>query len=93
MPKTEKEEMPLEEKRHNNASNKNGWAKRMARVFAVDVMKCPKCQSAMQTISFITESKAIETVLSSLQMATAPPKKAKAFFAAEPSEPIYDEIN
>jgi hypothetical protein len=49
------------------------FAKLMARVFEIDVLKCPRCQSQMQVISFVTESKAIKDILTSLKMSTAPP--------------------
>lgn len=52
------------------------WAQLLARVFQVDVLECPRCQSRMQMISFIRESKAIKDILASLQMATAPPEVA-----------------
>lgn len=54
------------------------WAQLLARVFGIDVLACPRCESRMQMISFITESKAIKDILASLQMATAPPEVAPA---------------
>lgn len=54
------------------------WAQLLARVFGVDVLSCPRCESRMTIISFITESKAIKDILASLQMATAPPEVAPA---------------
>lgn len=69
---------------------KKGWARMMARVFAIDVLKCPRCDSKMQTISFITESKVIKEILSSIGMATAPPQIAKAADTQEQRELSYD---
>jgi len=66
------------------------WAKMMARVFDVDVMMCPRCQSDMQTISFVTESKAIKKILDSLELATGPPEIAKDCFVPEQTELTYD---
>jgi hypothetical protein len=54
------------------------WAQLLARVFGVDVLACPRCESQMQVISFIRESKAILDILASLQMATAPPEVVPA---------------
>ena len=62
------------------------WAKLMRRVFEIDVRECPRCKSQMQTISFITETKVIRDILSSLKMATAPPE-------AKPSQFINDQDN
>ncbi|MEI6789954.1 MAG: hypothetical protein WCK42_02100 [Myxococcaceae bacterium] len=42
------------------------WAQLLARVFGVDVLECPRCQSKMQMISFVRESKAIRDILASL---------------------------
>ena len=52
------------------------WAQLLARVFGINVLECPRCQSRMQMISFVTESKAIRDILASLKMATAPPEVA-----------------
>jgi hypothetical protein len=62
------------------------WAQLLARVFQVDVLACPRCQSRMQVISFIRESKAIRDILVSLQMATAPPEVAPARKSERQSE-------
>ena len=50
----------------------------MLRVFGIDILTCPRCLSPMQVISFITEQVAIRNILTSLKMATAPPKLAPA---------------
>ena len=55
----------------------------MRRVFGIDVLECPRCQSKMQMISFITESKAIRDILASIGMPTAPPEPAKAYAVAQ----------
>ena len=35
----------------------------MARVFAIDVLECPKCRSRMQRIAFITQESVIHAFL------------------------------
>jgi hypothetical protein len=62
------------------------WAKLLARVWGVDVLSCPRCESQMQLISFISERKAIVDILESLQMATAPPEVARACRTARQDE-------
>ncbi len=62
------------------------WAQLLARVFGIDVLECPRCESKMQMISFITESKAIRDILASLKMATAPPETARACRIEQQSE-------
>lgn len=62
------------------------WAQLLARVFQVDVLQCPRCESRMQMISFIRESKAIRDILASLQMATAPPEVTPARKSERQSE-------
>ena len=62
----------------------------MARVYNIDVLECPRCQSRMKMISFVTESKAIKDILTSLKMTTAPPPIAQAAFVPAQGEIIYD---
>jgi hypothetical protein len=49
------------------------FAQLMARVFAIDVLECPKCKSRMQLISFVKNPKAAHDILRALKMTTAPP--------------------
>ena len=70
--------------------NSKDWARMMARVYNIDVLECPRCQSSMKMISFVTESKAIKDILTSLKMTTAPPPIAQAAFVPEQGEIIYD---
>jgi hypothetical protein len=56
----------------------------------VDVLACPRCQSKMQIISFITEPTVIKNILTSLKMATAPPEPARSSFVSEQTDFIYD---
>jgi hypothetical protein len=50
------------------------FARLMARVFDIDILQCPRCSSRMQIISFINEPKAIQSILRSIKMSTAPPE-------------------
>ena len=71
--------------------NSKDWARMMARVYNIDVLECPRCQSRMKMISFVTESKAIKDILTSLKMTTAPPPIAQASACVpEQGEIIYD---
>jgi len=54
------------------------WAKLLARVFKVDVLACPRCNSRMQRIAFITTHEAIRGILNSMGLATAPPPPSRA---------------
>lgn len=51
------------------------WAKLMQRVFAIDVLQCPKCSSRMQRISFITQPRVIKAIL-----------EVVGYYAADPPE-------
>ena len=68
--------------------NSKDWARMMARVYNIDVLECPRCQSSMKMISFVTESKAIKDILTSLKMTTAPPPIAQAAFVPAQGEII-----
>jgi hypothetical protein len=78
VPKPNQEILEGQESTEGNRCPGQGkrWAQLLARVFGIDVLACPRCESRMQMISFITESKAIKDILASLQMATAPPEVA-----------------
>jgi hypothetical protein len=57
-----------------------GWAKLMARVFAIDVLKCPRCNSRMQVIAWVTSHRAIREILRSVGLPTAPPSIQPAHY-------------
>jgi len=69
---------------------KKGWAKMLARIFAIDIITCPRCKGKRQIISWITESQAIKDILDSIGMSTAPPEIAKAAFVNKQTELTYD---
>ena len=55
------------------------WAKLMARVFEIDVSRCPKCgEVGMQVIACITEAETLRAILESVGEATGPPQFAPA---------------
>ena len=62
----------------NKRQRRLSWAKLMARVFELDVLQCPRCQSRMQVIAFITRPDAIRAILQSIGLATAPPQRVRA---------------
>ena len=49
------------------------WALLMKRVFAIDVLECPRCGSRMQLISFITSPPIIQKILRSVGLPTDSP--------------------
>lgn len=75
----------VSEKSKHTGCRKN-WAQLMKRVFDVDVLQCPRCQSQMQMIAFITEGQVIRDILGSVGLATAPPKIARASQTEEQGE-------
>ena len=50
-----------------------GWAKLMQRVFEIDVLKCPNCESQMQRIAFITRPDTIRAILKAVGFAADSP--------------------
>lgn len=58
------------------------WAELLARVFSVDVFKCPRCSSRMQRIAWILDPLAIRKILASVGLATDSP---------EPHPPRFQE--
>jgi len=61
----------------------------MQRVFAADVLKCPKCGSRRRWIAAITERKGIERILEHLGLESALPRPAPAR-ASPQLELVYD---
>lgn len=51
----------------------------MARVFSIDILECPRCQSPMQLISCVQDSKAVRDILRSLKMSTATPDNCELY--------------
>ena len=90
VPALAKQEEPADAAKPSSHVNSKDWARMMARVYDIDVLECPRCQSRMKMISFVTESKAIKDILTSLKMTTAPPPIAQAAFVPEQGEIIYD---
>jgi hypothetical protein len=88
-PKAEPENATAGASDEPSGKNKS-YAVLMARVFEIDVLACPRCNSRMKMISFITEHKVIRNILASLKMATAPPEVAKATIAAEQESFSFD---
>jgi hypothetical protein len=65
---------------------KSTWSELLARVFAVDILKCPVCGSRRRWISAITEAEVIERVLSHLDLDTELPTPAPA------RSPLQEEL-
>lgn len=66
---------------------RTSWAKLLMRVFAVDVLACPRCKAGrLQRIAFITSPSAMRAILASVGLATAPPQRKPA------SRKTIDEI-
>jgi len=58
--KEKKGKCPASHKSNNDElSSPNTWASLMKRVFAIDVLECPKCKSRMQLISYVKDRRSI----------------------------------
>jgi hypothetical protein len=53
--------------------SRHPWAYLLRRVFAIDIMTCPKCQGAMRVKSIATEADDIRAVLTAVPRARPPP--------------------
>ena len=51
--------------------NRYSWPELMARVFAVDVLRCGKCRSRLKWIAAITEANVIARILAHLKLECA----------------------
>ena len=72
------------------------WAELLRKVFAIDVLDCPKCSGRMKLIAFITGAGVARQILEHLSLPTTGPPTAKA--ARTGSEqpdpaPEYDQVD
>ena len=54
------------------------WAELLKKVFAIDVLDCPKCSGRMKLIAFITGAGTARQILEHLELPTTGPPTAKA---------------
>ena len=66
----------------NGKSHRLLWAQLLARVFQVDVFRCPRCSSRMSRIAWVLDTEVIRAILTSMELATAPP---------DPHPPRFEE--
>ena len=65
----------IEEKRH---ARNYSWSQLMARIFAVDVLACPRCDSRMRILAAIEDPSVARKVLDCLGLPSRPPPVAPA---------------
>ena len=54
------------------------WAELMLRVFARDVLKCPRCEGRLRIIATVTSPTAVKAILECLGLPARPPPMAPA---------------
>ena len=68
------------------------WAELLQKVFAIDVLDCPKCSGQMKLIAFITGQGVARQILESLDLpATGPPTAKAARMGSD--KPEYDQVD
>ena len=50
---------------------RRGWAEMIRKVFVVDPLVCPQCQSGMRIIAFITDYAAVDRIIDHLKLTFA----------------------
>jgi hypothetical protein len=65
------------------------WAQCFKRIYEINPLECPKCQSEMRIIAFVTNEREISKIATSLGIpkATAPPPTPQA-----PQQELFEEI-
>jgi 23S rRNA U2552 (ribose-2'-O)-methylase RlmE/FtsJ len=53
------------------------WAALLLRVFAIDVLECPKCEGRMRILAVITDPDAVERILEHFELPTEPPRSSR----------------
>ncbi len=64
----------------------------MRRVFAVDVLACPRCGGRMQLIAAIEQPRVVEAILRCLGLSARPPPMAPARPIGQPELPFVDAL-
>jgi len=64
------------------------WAECMRRMYEIDPMQCPKCQSSMRIIAFLTDTKELAAIMKSqgISRGQAPPLIPKSKFRVKQEE-------
>ena len=68
------------------------WADLLRRVYAVDVLRCPRCDGRRTVLAFITEPAVVEKILIHLGLPAEPPPRSPARPPARPPpvDPCWD---
>jgi hypothetical protein len=84
-PKAQESEV-LKAKEEPNAEatlNRLDWASLLRRVYAVDVLECPKCLGRMKVLAFLTEGRVVKEVLGHLKLPVEAPACEPARYEPE----------
>jgi hypothetical protein len=60
------------------------WAALLARVWAIDVLECPRCQGRMQRVAWVMRPDAIKKILASVGMPADSPEPSASRWPAQP---------
>jgi hypothetical protein len=71
----------VQENEIDNSTQKQAWARLLAKVYEIDPMICPQCGAGMKVIAIIQDTKEIKKIISHLiKIGRAPPGVKKAEF-------------
>ena len=62
------------------------WSKLLARVFAVDALKCPSCGATMRILATIHERESVRKILDWVGLASRPPPVTPPEVLPEPED-------
>ena len=57
--------------------SRHPWAWLLRRVFAIDIMTCPRCEARLKVVTLATEPDSIRAVMAHLPPTRAPPRPAQ----------------
>jgi hypothetical protein len=73
---------------HASKRRRMDWATLLRRVYAIDILQCPRCGAEMRIIAAITQTHVIRAILKSCGLPSAPPERH--LLAARPSQHEFD---
>ncbi len=66
------------------------WAQLLKRVLDVDALECPKCQTPMVVLAFLTDPRVLYKILDHLKLPSSPPETAPARLMPQEGEMFGD---
>jgi hypothetical protein len=89
VPKPKETDIPEQPESHEPKRNYIPWARRLKRVFALDLEECPTCHGPLKLIAVIEQTAVIEKILAHLNLNAHPPPRLPARYDPQDEADLY----